>query len=68
MPYTYILYSEEIQKHYIGACQSSLEERINAHNKGFYGKQHFTSQAKDWKIILSFELKAYAHCIRLERK
>ena len=64
----YILYSETLKKHYIGACQDSLERRISKHNTGFYGGHRFTSKAKDWKLILFIPVEDYPHAIRIERK
>ena len=68
MSFTYILYSATIDKYYVGATQTSLEERLESHNSHVYGKAHFTSKAKDWKIVLFFKAKDYSHAIRLERK
>ena len=68
MPFTYIIYSSTIDKYYIGATQTSLDERLENHNSHAYGKSHFTAQADDWKLVLSFKAKDYSHAIRLERK
>jgi len=51
---TYILYSETLNKYYVGACQESLDGRILNHNTGFYGSKTFTSNANDW--ILYFKI------------
>jgi len=68
MAYTYILYSNNIDKFYIGACHKDLNNRIKNHNLGSYGDNKFTAQTKDWILFLKFELENYAHAIRLERK
>ena len=68
MPYTYILYSEEISKFYVGACHAGLDERIESHNSGKYGRSTFTSRTSDWKLYLKFECDDYPHAVRLERK
>jgi len=65
---TYILYSETLNKYYVGACQESIEERILKHNTGFYGLKTFTSNASDWILYLKIETQDYAHAIRIERK
>ena len=65
---TYILYSETLNKYYVGACQESIEERILKHNTGFYGSKTFTSNASDWILYLKIETQDYAHAIRIERK
>ena len=64
----YILYSETLNKYYVGACQESIEERILKHNTGFYGSKTFTSNASDWILYLKIETQDYAYAIRIERK
>jgi len=64
----YILFSEQLQKFYIGACQESLEERIKKHNNQFYGTSSYTAQVSDWELFLRIETDSFAHAIRLERK
>ena len=64
----YIVFSERLNRYYIGACQSSLNERIEKHNSGYYGKAKFTAQSNDWELVLFLETETYAHALRLERK
>ena len=64
----YILYSENLDKYYIGACQDNLEDRIIKHNTAFYGKKCFTSTSNDWELKLYIPTDNYEHAIRLERK
>ncbi|NHB68121.1 GIY-YIG nuclease family protein [Perlabentimonas gracilis] len=52
MAFTYILYSAQLDKHYVGASQDELEQRIrrhNAHHKGFTGR------ANDWVVLMYAE-------------
>ncbi|SDI09342.1 GIY-YIG nuclease family protein [Chryseobacterium jejuense] len=51
MCYCYILYSESLDKYYIGHSCESLQERLRKHLSNHKG---FTSKAKDW-IIIYFE-------------
>ncbi len=51
MAYVYILYSEKIDKHYIGSCLD-LESRIVEHNKHVYPGS-FTTQSDDWVLYFS---------------
>jgi putative endonuclease len=44
MPYTYILYSEKLNKYYVGAC-IDMERRIREHNTGH---SKFTSTGIPW--------------------
>jgi len=66
MFYTYILYSEMIDRYYIGSTEHP-EERLKKHtakNKGF------TNRAADWKIVYlkEFELKADSTCYERQIK
>ena len=48
MFYTYILFSQKLDRYYIGFTAGEVEARLVKHhlsNKGF------TSKAKDWKIV-----------------
>ena len=48
MPYTvYILFSEKLDKYYIGHTADDLHERIRRHLSGHDG---FTARAKDWQL------------------
>ncbi|WP_304234393.1 GIY-YIG nuclease family protein [Jiulongibacter sediminis] len=63
----YILWSDKFMRFYIGACQYSLEDRIEKHNSGFYRGKHCTKQANDWRLFLKIEAIDYTHAIRIER-
>lgn len=64
----YIIYSQKLDRYYIGACQSNLSERIEKHNRSFYGKQKYTSISDDWVLFLFIKAENYPHAIRIERK
>ena len=64
----YIIFSQSLNKFYIGACQNSLEDRITKHNNHEYGNHRFTAAANDWKLFLQIDTKDYAHAVRIERK
>jgi putative endonuclease len=51
MPFTYILYSEKLNKYYVGSCVN-LERRFYEHN---IGHSKFTSTGIPWKIVYSEE-------------
>jgi putative endonuclease len=44
MPYVYIVYSEKLNKYYVGAC-TDIERRLYEHN---IGHSKFTSQGFYW--------------------
>ena len=52
--YTYILYSEKLDKFYTGATRLSASIRQERHLVEYYGNSKFTSKAEDW--ILYFEV------------
>jgi putative endonuclease len=64
----YILYSENLSKYYIGACQDNLEDRIIKHNTSFYGSKCFTSTSNDWELKLFIPTQEFSQVIRLEKK
>jgi len=62
--YVYILFSEVLNKYYIGSTQDTdirLEKHLQS-NKGF------TSKAKDWVLVYSEEFKTRTEAIRRERQ
>ncbi len=56
MAYVYILYSEKIDKHYIGSCLD-LESRIVEHNQHAYPGS-FTTQSDDWVLYFSLSTES----------
>ncbi len=64
----YIIYSEKLNKFYIGATHEDVSIRIENHNLCSYGKHRFTATADDWKLFLFIPTNDYAHAIRLEKK
>ena len=46
--YTYILYSNQLKKYYIGSTNDNLDERLRRHNSNHKG---FTGRTNDWKIV-----------------
>ncbi|MFT3935201.1 MAG: GIY-YIG nuclease family protein [Chitinophagaceae bacterium] len=46
MPYTYIIYSEKLDKYYVGAC-IDMERRLYEHN---IGHSTFTSTGIPWTL------------------
>ncbi|MEO8823413.1 MAG: GIY-YIG nuclease family protein [Ginsengibacter sp.] len=46
MPFTYILFSEKLNKYYVGAC-TDMERRLHEHN---IGHSKFTSTGVPWVV------------------
>ena len=64
MPFTYILYSEKLDKYYIGACKD-IERRLYEHN---IGHSKFTSLGIPWEIVYTEEYQTLAEAKSRERK
>ena len=67
MCYTYILYSETLDKFYIGHTCENIDERLRKHLSNHKG---FTANIKDWKIVYfeTLENKSLAYKRELEIK
>jgi putative endonuclease len=62
MPYTYILFSEKLNKYYIGACVN-LDRRLYEHN---IGHSKFTSIGMPWKVVYTEEFPTLAEAKKRE--
>jgi len=62
MFYCYILYSEKIDKYYIGST-GNLEGRLQRHNTSNHG---FTSTGKPWGLKYSEGFKTKAEALQRE--
>ncbi|SDI09307.1 GIY-YIG nuclease family protein [Chryseobacterium jejuense] len=65
MCYCYILYSESLDKYYIGHSCERLQERLRKHLSNHKG---FTSKAKDWIIIYSENFNSKIEAYKRERE
>ena len=64
MFFCYILYSEKLDRFYIGSTQN-LKSRFRKHMSNHKG---FTSKAKDWKIVFVKEFDSKSKAMAYERK
>ena len=64
MAAVYILYSNRINRFYIGSCLN-LEERLDQHKNRVFPSS-FTKIAYDWELFLSFENLEYNHARAIE--
>ena len=62
MPHTYILFSEKLNKYYIGST-SDINRRIEDHNRG---KEKFTRTGTPWQIVYSEQFEILADAKRRE--
>jgi putative endonuclease len=65
MPITYILYSEKLDRYYIGSTRESVDDRLYKHNHQHKG---FTSAATDWEIVYREEFEDYTNALARERE
>ena len=64
MPYCYILFSEKLNKYYVGAC-INLDRRLHEHN---IGHSKFTSTGIPWKLLYKEEYDTLFLAKRRESK
>jgi putative endonuclease len=61
----YILYSETLNKYYIGCTSDSLAERLRKHLSNHKG---FSSRAKDWILVYSETFNNKSEALRREKE
>lgn len=61
----YILFSIQLQKHYVGYTSKGPRERLQEH---LYNHKGFTASAKDWNIVFQKDFTSKFEAISLERK
>ncbi len=64
----YILFSEKLNKFYVGVTHDAIEFRLQKHNMHSYGTHRFTAGTNDWDIILILEAVDFPHAVRMEGK
>ncbi|SFJ36988.1 putative endonuclease [Chryseobacterium indologenes] len=61
----YILYSESLDKYYIGHSCEDLQERLRKHLSDHKG---FTANVKDWRLAYTEEFNSKADAYHRERE
>ena len=64
MPYMYILFSEKLNKFYIGAC-IDMDRRMREHN---IGHSKFTSTGMPWQLMYTEEFETLQEAKQREKK
>jgi len=62
----YILYSEKLDRFYIGSTILQPEERLHSHLVSFYGQSKFTAKASDWKLFYDIACDSKEQALRIE--
>ncbi len=63
----YIIFSEKLNRFYIGVTQEGVEKRILNHNGHGYGERHYTATTNDWELFLFIESTDYSQAVRIEK-
>jgi putative endonuclease len=63
MPFVYIIYSDKLNKYYVGAC-IDLQRRLNEHNMGH---SKFTSTGMPWVLKYKEEFESLQEAKKREQ-
>ena len=66
MAICYILYSQSLDRFYIGSTHDEIINRVEKHLSKIYGPKKYTAKADDWQVYLSITCKSFAQAIQLE--
>jgi putative endonuclease len=64
---TYILYSSNLNRFYIGSTQDDVQGRLAKHNEHTYGSHRYSAITTDWEIFLYIECTSFAQAVRIEK-
>jgi putative endonuclease len=65
--FCYILYSESINRYYIGYT-SDIEERLKQHNSGHFGGKSYTRITYDWDLYILIPCETITQAVFIETK
>jgi len=61
----YILFSQSLDRYYVGYT-TDINERLILHNEGYFGGKSFTRKASDWEIFLLIPCGTIKQAITIE--
>ncbi len=64
--FVYILYSESLNRYYIGSTILEVSERLERHIEDYYGKTKFTHKVRDWEIFLTMKCNSLQQARKIE--
>ena len=67
MSYCYILFSQKLDRFYIGVITQTPENWLEKHNQHSYGTNHFTAKANDWKEFLIIPCNCFSQALKVEK-
>ena len=62
----YILYSNQLDRFYIGYTTIGADERLERHLSDHYGLTRFTHKANDWVLFLEIECQSSEQARKIE--
>ena len=65
--FSYILYSKQLDRFYIGSTSLEVSQRLDHHLSDYYGNTKFTHKAKDWEVFLFIECKSIQQARSIEK-
>jgi putative endonuclease len=65
--FCYIIYSESIDRYYVGYT-TDIDERLILHNTGHFGGKSYTHKSHDWEIYLLIPCKSIEMAVFLESR
>ncbi len=65
MWFVYILYSEKLDKYYIGESHD-VELRLNRHNTGYYSNK-WAEKGKPWVLYLKMKCTSRSQALKVEK-
>jgi len=66
MPFVYVLFSEKLNRYYIGSTQLNPEIRLDQHNTK-HQPGSFTCKGIPWSLVLSFSVATMHEAMSIER-
>ena len=65
--YCYTLFSNKLNKFYIGSTSNSVDGRLEQHLTDLYGNNKFTHAAKDWIVFYKIPCVSYKQAMAIEK-
>ena len=65
--YCYILFSESLNRYYIGSTKLTVNERLERHLSKHYGDNKFTAKSSDWVIFMEIGCATFEQAQKIER-
>ena len=64
--FTYVLFSEMLNRFYVGSTSIDPHDRLSRHLEQYYGNRKFTASTKDWIIFLEIECDTKNQALSIE--